>query len=190
MKSLRSPKIAAVAALAAVWLLTPAAAGTPVTYTTGGEAIFTFEAPDDWTIRTGFEIAPEQMKDGETPAPRIVSLQPEFVGGAMWAGLWVPPGLTSVDDAQAFVQALGNSMLSEANVVEQRTETIGGAKTAIYSGHGVTAHAGAPKEVAFDLALMQLPGKVAAAAFIGEAEVRRSNAAVLRGILESMRAAQ
>lgn len=189
LRDIRTLACASVA-LALSFTVVPALAGTPITYVDRDQALFSFDAPDDWLVRTGFEVDAAQMPDGETPAPRIISLEPERSEGVMWVGLWAPPSLTDLEDAADYISTLGADLLSDVEITSERTETVNGATVRIYSGRGVTEGPDGSHEVLFDLALMQLSGKVAAAAFLGEAAARAAHGEALRGVLASMRAVQ
>ena len=175
------------AALIGAALAAPASAQTPVTYVSDGAALFSFEAPDDWALRTGFEAPAASMPEGETPAPRILSLMPEEPAGLMWVGLWSPKRLGDVEEAADWIETLNLGLLEEARLERSRLETINGMRVKVYSGSGRAGEL----PVLFDLALAQLaPGRVAAALFIGEVAAREAHGPALAQVLRSMEAAR
>ena len=163
----------------------PAAAQTPVTYVADGAALFRFAAPDDWTLRTGFETPAAQAPAGEPPAPRILSLMPEAPKGLMWVGLWSPKRLGDIDAAAEWIESLNLGLLEAPRLDRSRGETINGMAVKVYSGSGRAGEL----PVLFDLALAQLGrGRVAAALFIGEAAAREAHGPALAQVLQSMEA--
>lgn len=172
------------AALAAILGATAALAGAPIAYIDNGAALFTVEAPDDWLVRTGFETAPEAMPEGETPAPRILTFEPERPEGVMWVGFWSPPALGRIDDAAEFIATLAPDLLEDAAIEDVRSDVIGGVAARIYSGGGLRDGLA----FRFDLAMLQVaPQRVAVGAFIGVPEAREAHGAALAAMLASVR---
>lgn len=105
----------------------PAMGGTPVAYETDGAPVFRFEVPDNWTLRTGQDTNPKLMPAGTAPMPRIVSMAPEAAGaGAMWVGFWSPPGVSTIEEAEAHVSRTSKTLL-ESSKEESREDLVIGA---------------------------------------------------------------
>jgi hypothetical protein len=177
--------------LAAALAASGAAAETPVTYVDDGRALFRFVAPDDWLLRTGFETDPAEMPEGETPAPRILTLEPRAPEGVMWVGLWSPPRLSDIEapETARYVDGLGARFVAAARITGSRTES-SPVPMRVYSGEGVVrGPQGRRHAVRFDLALAQLSGgRVAVMAFIGEPAMRAAHGAALATVLNSVEA--
>lgn len=179
---------AALSAVLALGLVGPAAAeGVTVLYADQGEGLFSFEAPDAWTLRSGFETPPSALPDGDVPAPRIITLMPEDDDSDMWAGLWSPPGVSTLEEGAEYYASLKDGMLDTAKVTSRETREIGGAKALVLHGEATRLE----RDLLFDAAVIELPGgRVAAAMFIGAPEMREMHAEALREVLESIRAAE
>lgn len=179
-----APAKLAAALAAALLVAAPAAAeGTPVTYTAGGDAIFVFDAPDGWTLRTGVDVPPEAMPAGTVPAPRVISLMPGDEDGAMWAGFWSPPGVSTLAEADAYLERLAPTMISDWSGLSQEDARVAGASARIHRGEG--ARAGRPVHGQF-AAVALGGGRIAVAAFIGAPEARAAHEAELSAALGSV----
>ncbi len=155
-----------------------------VTYETQGEALFSFSAPDDWQLLTGFEVAPGDMEAGVTPAPRIVSLLPqEDSERIMWTGFWAPQGVEDLDTAWEYLRRVAPRLLEDAEVTFRDQRTINGQAAEVFSGSGIKEG----KSVDFAVAAVQVTAsRVAFAAFIGEPEAYDRYEDELVGVLYSM----
>ncbi|SEA53209.1 hypothetical protein [Rubrimonas cliftonensis] len=180
--ALFAPVLFAVAASSSVAV----AQGLPVTYVTQGAAIFTFAAPEGWTLRTGVDTSPDEMPEGVVPAPRVVSLMPEAGDGDMWVGLWSPPAIDGLDAAGAYLDALKTGVMDEAEVAETRDIAVGGLPGRLYLGEG--ARAGRP--LSFSIATVDLGARVAVAAFIGDPGAREAHRDALAATLDSIAPAE
>lgn len=168
-------------------LASPVAAGVPVTYTNQGEAVFSFEVPDDWTLRTGHSTPPAAMPAGTEPQPRVLSIAPNDVGaGVMWVGLWSPPRVRGLAAAEEHVRSVGKTLLETSETV--RTEDVDGPAGRVRIVHGTGSRLGQP--VVWSLAILPMTeDRIAIAAFIGIEEWRDALADQLRKTVNSIRPA-
>jgi hypothetical protein len=145
--------------------------------------LFRFQAPDNWTIRAGADVAKSAMPAGVTPAPRIVSLMPEGGEGSLWIGLWSPPDVSGLDAGVAYVRSLDGRLLEKAEITASRDLSLAAGPGRLFTGKGMRA--GAP--VVFDIAVVALAnGRVVAAAFVGDAAKRLELDAELSATLASI----
>lgn len=113
-----------------------AGADTPVSYTEGGSTLFTFDAPDFWTVHVG---GPRDLADPRTrdtrPVNRVIGLQPA-TGQGVWVGFVSPPGVRTFSDARDYLAEIGPFLVKDS-VVERRGErVIGGRAARTLAGHG------------------------------------------------------
>jgi hypothetical protein len=176
------------AALACILLAGPAAAeGTPVAYVAQGEALFGFDVPDGWIMRSGVDVESSAMPAGAVPAPRVISMMPGDGDGAMWAGLWSPPGVATLEDADAYVERLAPTMITAWSAFSEEDARVNGAAARIHRGEGTRGG----RNVVGQFAAIALDGgRIAVAAFIGTPEARSANDAALTRTLNSIAAAE
>lgn len=158
-----------------------------VTYETQGRAIFTFAAPDNWQVLTGFEVLPSDFQSGETPAPRIVSLFPLEGDRVMWSGLWSPTTIGRLDELEDYLALLAPQLLSDVRVTFRDERLINGRESRIVSGTGTKDG----RDLDFALVAIQVRGdRVAMAGFIGQPEIYDRYEGELIGIMNSIRAVE
>lgn len=185
--ALLAPSLLASALLAAAASPFAAAAqGLPVTYVTQGAAVFSFAAPEGWTLRTGVDASTEEMPAGVVPAPRVVTLMPDEGDGDMWVGLWSPPAIDDLDAAGAYLDLLKTGVMDAAEVAETREIAVGDRPGRLYVGEG--ARAGRP--LSFSIATVDLGARVAVAAFIGDPGARETHRDALAATLNSIAPAE
>ncbi len=160
-----------------------ASAGIEVHYETGGAALFAFDAPDGWTLRTGIELT-KGAAEGERPMPRVISLLPDAAQPVMWVGLWSPLDVLSVDEAVDYLDGLNLNLLEDPTITGVEDRRINGRAARIVRGEG--ARDGTPFK--FVAVLVQMtPRRVAVAAFIGEPDAQTMHQAALARIVDSLR---
>lgn len=172
------------------WLVCGAAASAQssqvlVTYVSKGRAHFTIAVPDDWRMRTGFEVDPAEMPDGIEPMPRVVSAMPEDEDH-LWLGFWVPDGVSDLDQARAYLTSLEGILLDEPQVESTSEDQINGVPTRFVHGSGKSDD----EPVEFTVGLFQVAEEeVALAIYIGRPEAREAHRQELQAIVNSFRPA-
>lgn len=142
-------------ALAAGLVGTVAAiAGTPVTYTDEGRALFRFEAPDFWTLRTGGtrQLAPPGS-DALREVERVIGLQPT-AEAKVWVGFISPRGVADFAGARAYLKEIGPFLVKSPETDAVRVLRIGGLPAQSFSGRGTRNG----REVGFVATVIDLPG--------------------------------
>ncbi len=144
------------AALCAAALLTgaePAQAQTPVTYTDGGQALFSFDIPDFWLLRSG---GPREIEDTALGDPRAVNrvlgLRPVTDENA-WMGFVSPEGVGTIDGGLRYLREIDKFLVKDPVVKDNRRLTIGGLPAQVISGQGRRDGAG----VNFTATVIDLP---------------------------------
>lgn len=172
------------------WLLCGAAASAEsshvlVTYVSKGRAHFTIAVPDDWRMRTGFEVDPAKMPDGIEPMPRVVSAMPENEDH-LWLGFWVPDGVSDLDQARAYLTSLEGVLLDEPQVERTSDDQINGVPVRFIHGNGKSDD----EAVEFTVGLFKVAEDVVAfAIYIGRPEAREAHQEALQMIVNSFRPA-
>jgi hypothetical protein len=151
--------------VAGLALASGAVAGTPITYTDGDKSLFRVEVPDFWSVRTG---GIRDLDDGAIPlrdVSRVMGLTPEAHDG-IWVGLISPHGVSTLDEAVAYLQEIGQFMLTDPQVEPARSLRIGGMPSRAFTGRGVRNGI----SVSFTAVMVDLPnGRVAISVVIVEA---------------------
>jgi len=132
----------------------PAGAGTPITYTKDGRAIFSVDMPDFWLARSGGPRAFEDVEVGEPLViSRVLALEPETAETA-WLGMMVPDGVTTLDEAEVYITNLGKFLVEEPRRGNTFARRVGGLPARVINGTG--ARAGTA--LRFSVILIDLPG--------------------------------
>lgn len=136
MPTLPSLLIATLAA--ALSIAVPAAlADTPVSYTENGKALFTFDAPDFWTVHVG---GPRDLSDSRIArtrsVSRVIGLQPATEPG-LWVGFISPAGVRNFAEAKAYLSDIGPFLVRDAEIDKRTDRVIGGRPARTLSGHGM-----------------------------------------------------
>ena len=141
-------------------------AETPVTYTDNGQALFAFDVPDFWHLRTGGirDLTHSLTRDPRTVS-RLMGLQPVASEG-IWMGLISPLGVRTTEDGLAYLQDIGPFLVKDAQVLDRDRRRIGGRSATVLSGQGRREGV----DVAFTASVIPLPqGRVAIAVVVMEA---------------------
>lgn len=125
-------------AVLAVLTLLPATAiaGTPVTYTDGGRALFEVEVPDFWSLRTGGlrDFAgpePEDIRD----VSRVFGMTPEAHEG-IWVGFVSPFDVSTLAQAREYLRDIGPFLVQDAEVSAPTERRINGLPARSLTGSG------------------------------------------------------
>lgn len=125
-------------AIATGFLVTPTivTAGTPMTYTDGGRALFQIEVPDFWSVRTGGlrNLAAPDAEDVRDVS-RVFGLTPESHEG-IWVGFVSPHGVASLADARDYLTDIGQFLVKDAEVRTSKSRVIAGLPAQTFSGTG------------------------------------------------------
>lgn len=125
-------------AIAAGFLAVPVAgfAGTPITYTDGGRALFQIEVPDFWSVRTGGlrDLTAPDAEDVRDVS-RVFGLTPESHEG-IWVGFVSPHGVASLADAREYLTEIGQFLVKDAQVETSKSRKVAGLPAQTFSGTG------------------------------------------------------
>lgn len=164
-----------------------AIADVPVFYTEGDRPIFRIDVPDHWYMRSGGDrdvTAPGT--DDSRLVSRVLGLEPVNSDDA-WLGFVVPDRVTTLAQAEAYLQEVGPSLVRDATPVTRKDGRIGGYKAVIYTGTGRSGST----PVRYTAALIDLPGKRIA---IGVAVLRQGASQgyidQINGVFDSFRVAR
>ncbi|MDK3074151.1 hypothetical protein QO034_13595 [Sedimentitalea sp. JM2-8] len=138
----------------ALMLSVPAArADTPVSYTDNGRTLFSFDAPDFWTVHVG---GPRDLVDPATDEARavgrVIGLQPA-TEPRLWVGFISPYGVNSFSQVQDYLKDIGPFLVEDAVVDRRNARTVAGRTARTISGQGRRNG----KAVAFTAVAIDLP---------------------------------
>jgi len=137
-----------------------ATAQTPVSYAEGGRVLFSVDAPDFWSARTGGPREIVLPEGGEArPVPRVLALQPTTDDG-VWMGFLSPPGVSTLEGARDYLREVARFLAFEPEVGPTTRRRIGGLPAEVFSGTGRRDG----RALRFTVALIDLPGDRAAIA--------------------------
>jgi hypothetical protein len=165
-----------------------ALAGTPVTYTDAGRALFTVEVPDFWSLRTGGlrDLADPDATEDIRDISRVFGMTPEAHDG-IWVGLISPFGVSTLAEAREYLRDIGPFLVQGAVVSEPQPRRINGLPARSLRGSG--RRNGAP--IDFTVLAIDLPnGRVAIAVVVFEAGADTDVTADINAMLGSIRAAR
>lgn len=126
------------AASAALWLGLAAGghADTPVTYTQAGQALFRFDVPDFWMLRTGGMRDIEDTQLGDTRAvARVMGLRP-VTDDKVWMGFVSPTGVATIRDGVRYLQDIDKFLVNDPQVTSTSDMSIGGRPAKVIRGTG------------------------------------------------------
>lgn len=111
-------------------------ADTPVTYTENGRALFSFEAPDFWSVRVG---GPRDLSDPKIEqsrgVSRLIGLHP-VSEPHLWVGFISPEGVRDFADAREYLRDIGPFLVKDAKIDKRAKRVIGGRSAQTLAGHG------------------------------------------------------
>lgn len=111
-------------------------ADTPVSYTDNGSTLFSFDAPDFWTVHVG---GPRDLSDPKIDqsrsVSRVIGLQPATEPG-LWVGFISPAGVKDFADVRAYLSDIGPFLVEDAEIDKRAERVIGGRPARTLSGHG------------------------------------------------------
>ena len=174
-------------AIAAVAVVGTASAGTPVTYTDKGKALFHFEVPDFWSLRTGGlrELADQDASDLRDVS-RVFGLTPKAHEG-VWVGIISPHGVSTLAQARDYLQDIGPFLVEDAEVSEPKLRQIGGLPARSIAGEGRRNG----KRIDFTALAIDLPGnRIAIAVVVFEQGADTNPVGDINAMLTSIRAAR
>ncbi len=179
-------KPARAALCAAAFMLAPAIAhtGTPVTYTDAGRALFQFDVPDFWSLRTGgLRDLTGPEADDIRDVSRVFGMMPEAHPG-VWVGLISPHGISNLQEATEYLRDIGPFLVEDVSLAEPHLRKIGGMPARSVAGTGRRGG----KHVDFTVLTIDLPaGRVAIAVVVFEAGADTDPVADINAMLASIR---
>ncbi len=143
----------AACALAWVGLGGVADADTPVTYTEGKTAIFSFVVPDFWALRTGGPRELEDTQLGDARAvSRVMGLRP-VTDDNVWMGFVSPSSVATIEGGLRYLEDIDRFLVKDP-VISTRSDTrIGGLPAHIIRGTGKREGRG----ISFTATVIDLP---------------------------------
>ncbi len=128
-------------------------ADTPVIYTEGNRALFRFDVPDFWVLRTG---GPRELQDtelGDTRAvSRVMAARP-VADDSVWIGFVSPFGVTTVEDGLRYLSDIDKFLVKKPLVTGRSVTRIGGRPAQVIRGTGQRDGRG----VSFTATVIDLP---------------------------------
>ncbi len=173
--------------LAALLPVTSAFAGTPVTYTDANRALFRFEAPDFWSVRTGGprELTAPGTEDARGVS-RVIGLQP-VTEPRLWVGFISPYGVRNFEEAAEYLQDIGPFLVTDAAVDTRKKRQIAGRPARTIAGHGRRNG----KNVNFTAVMIDLPNnRMAISVVVMEAGLDAANLEAVNAMFASFRAVE
>ncbi len=125
------------AASAVTWsAVTPVQADTPVTYTDEGRALFRFEVPDFWTLRTGGPREIEDTNLGDARAvSRVMGIRP-VTDDNVWMGFVSPSRVSSIQGGVRYLEDIDKFLVKDPTVTSTSDTRIGGRPAYVIRGTG------------------------------------------------------
>ncbi len=125
------------AASAVTWLaVTPVQADTPVTYTDEGRALFRFEVPDFWALRTGGPREIEDTNLGDARAvSRVMGIRP-VTDDNVWMGFVSPSRVSSIQGGLSYLEDIDKFLVKDPTVTSTSITRIGGRPAHVIRGTG------------------------------------------------------
>lgn len=153
-----------------------------LSFVTDGRVLFSFDAPEGWLVRDGFEST-KGRPEGVRPEARLISLLPPQENQIMWTGLWAPPDVRTFAEAQAYLGQAVPRLLDEPESTYRDSRTIGGRPARVWSGVGFRDGL----DMDFSVAAIQIVrDRIAFVAFIGEPVAWDRHEKVLVAVLNSI----
>lgn len=179
------PLLPITALAAALMLCAPMAhADTPVSYTENGNALFTVDAPDFWTVHVG---GPRDLADPKTeqrrPVSRLIGLQPS-TEPRLWVGFISPAGVRNFSDAKDYLAEIGPFLVKDPVIDKRAERVIGGRSSQTVSGRGRRDG----RAVNFTAIAIDLPNnRMAISVVVMEAGLDQNSLAGVNRMFESFR---
>ncbi|MEX0282324.1 MAG: hypothetical protein AB3N13_14165 [Arenibacterium sp.] len=129
-------------------------ADVPVIYLEGDTPVFRVNMPDFWTLWSGGDrdIAAPGTDDVRRVS-RVIAMEPE-TSDEVWLGFVVPDGVSTMAQADAYLEEIGPSLVRDPTVSSEKSGRIGGLRAEIVSGTGVSSG----KSVSYTATAIDLPG--------------------------------
>ena len=162
-------------------------ADVPVTYTDAGQALFRFEAPDFWTMRTGGQrLLKAPDTEDERDVSRLIGLSPT-TDPKVWVGFVSPQGISTFEQGVKYLSDIGPSLVENPVTTARKEKRVNGLKAATFSGTGTRKG----KTVNYTAILIDLPGaRLAVSVVVMEPGIDESTLGAVNAMLGSIRAAQ
>jgi len=167
--------------------VSPALAETPVTYTSEGRALFGFDVPDFWTLRTGGPREIEDTQLGDLRAvSRVMAIRP-VTEDVAWMGFVSPDNVSTIEGGVDYLRDVHKFLAKDATASDTETRRVGGRAARIIRGTGVRDGTG----VNFTAAVIDLPGdRVAVVIAVLRDNANPAYADVLNDVFASFRPVQ
>lgn len=160
-------------------------ADVPVTYTDAGRALFRFDAPDFWTIRTGgARLLAAPGTEDERDVSRLIGLSPT-TDPRIWVGFVSPKGISNFQQGVEYLRDIGPSLVKDAVTTTRKETRLNGLKAASFSGAGRRNG----KAVNYTAILIDLPGnRIAIAVVVMEPGIDTDTLTAVNAMLNSFHA--
>ncbi len=160
-------------------------ADVPVTYTDSGGALFRFDAPDFWTMRTGgARLLSAPDTEDERDVSRLIGLHPT-TDPTVWVGFVSPQGLSTFEEGVEYLSDIGPSLVKDPVTTVRKEKRINGLKAATFSGTGTRKG----KLVNYTAILIDLPGgRIAVSVVVMEPGIDAATLGAVNAMLNSVHA--
>lgn len=158
-------------------------ADMPVTYTDAGRALFSVNAPDFWTVRTGGmrELTAPGLEARDVV--RVIGMHPDS-DPRVWIGFISPHGVRNFDEANEYLRDIGPFLVENAQIDTRRDLRVGGLPAESKSGHGTRKG----QTVNFTVLVIDLPnGRMAISVTVMQAGIDPATVADVNAIHASFR---
>lgn len=166
---------------------TQARADVSVTYTDAGQALFRFEAPDFWTMRTGGQrLLKAPDTEDERDVNRLIGLSPTS-DPKVWVGFVSPQGINTFEQGVQYLSDIGPSLVKNPLTTVRKEKRVNGLKAATFSGTGTREG----RTVNYTAILIDLPGRrLAVSVVVMEPGLDETTLGEVNAMLGSIRAVQ
>ncbi|MFT4962362.1 MAG: hypothetical protein ACI92Z_003459 [Paracoccaceae bacterium] len=166
---------------------TQAAAEVPITYTDAGRALFRFDAPDFWSIRTGgARLLSAPDTEEKRDVSRLIGLKPTR-DPHVWVGFVSPQGISNFKQGIEYLRDIGPSLVKDPVTISRKDKRVNGLKAASFAGTGQRDG----KTVNYTAVLIDLPGnRIAVSVVVIEPGADAETLDAVNAIFSSFRAAR
>lgn len=157
----------------------------PLTYSHGGEPLFSLVFPDSWIVDTDFVEEAEaagNYKGGE-PEIRLVEAMPGD-GSKLWFGIWIAPRVSTLEEGLEYIASLDGELFTDVESSEPQKASL--RDMAARTFYGTARREG--EEVEYAVALFEpRESLIAVALYVGRPRTWKKHRAQLTAILDSLR---
>jgi hypothetical protein len=168
-----------------IFVVAARVSGQALVYEVEDEPLFAVEFPDGWQVDLDFADearAAGTYTDSESLAIRIVEASPAD-GAEIWVGLWAVPGARSLDEGLEYAASLNSDLFTDLEVSPPVAKDLNGMAARVLTA--TAQRDGQAVELIFAL-FEPRAGAIAAALYVGAAEIWRSYRPELEPMVASL----